>query len=121
MFHDAPVGRVLLQDGALCIETDAFSPAPNETLPPARIVIAAIRDVYRDDVKVAAFLIESDDAEIYGLEIRSDGVRLNLAWCFWHPRAPDIFRAYCFPGATLHVEALSGGPLVPLRTRPPSG
>lgn len=39
-------------------------------------------------MKVAAFVIESDDAEIYGLESLYDGVRLSVIWHIWSRRIP---------------------------------
>lgn len=76
MFHDAPVSRLAVQAEVLVIETEAFSFSPTEILPAARIVIAGAQGLYRNDVKVAAFRIESDDAQIFGLEGSSNGVQL---------------------------------------------
>ena len=112
MFHDASVSCFAIHGDELCIETEEFGLSFTETVPPARITIAGLRCVYRNDVKVAGFKIESDDAEIYGLDTLPDGFRLHLVWHSWKPRAPEVWCVYWFPGATLRTEALSGGPLV---------
>ncbi len=112
MFHDVSVSCFSIHGEELRIETEGFSLSPTETVPPARIIIAGSRCVHRNDVKVAVLEIESDDAEIYGLDSSSDGVRLHLIWNFWKPRASEVWCVYWFPGATLRTEALSGGPLV---------
>lgn len=72
------------------------------------------------DAPVSRFAvqIESADAQIFGLEGSLGGVRLHLIWRFWNPRAPEVWCTYWFPGATLHAEALTGGPLVPVCTPP---
>lgn len=116
MFHDAPVSRFLVRQAELVIEVEAFSPSRTETMPPARIVIAGARRILMNDETVPAFEIESDEAEINGLDAHSDGVRLVLFWHHRNPKAPALCRGYRFPGATLHVEALAGGPLAPVRT-----
>lgn len=114
MFHDAPVSGFTLKGDELHIETEEFSFGPGEILPAARIVIGRVREVFRNDAMVATFTVESDDAEIHHLENSPDGVRIDLIWQFWTPRKPYVFTAYRFPGATLHIEALSGAPLRPL-------
>ena len=117
MFHDAPIRGFAIQGEELHIEVEEFSFSPTETIPPARIVIARPWCVHRNDVEVAAFEVESDDAQIYRLDSLPDGVRLHLIWRFWKPRAPEVWCTYWFPGATLRTEALSGGPLVPVLTQ----
>ena len=114
MFHDTPVNRFVLHGDELLIETEEFAFSFTEIVPPGRIVISGLQSIFCNDVEVAAFSVESDDAEIYGLHALSDGVELQLIWCFWQPKAPQVWCSYRFPGATLHVEALSGGPLVPV-------
>ncbi len=116
MFHDTPVTRFLIQQEALIIETEAFSFSPTETVPPARIVVAGLQSVFRNDAEIPAFMVESGDAEIYGLDDGPDGVRLDLIWHFWAPRRPEVWCSYRFPGATLRIEALVGGPLGPVPT-----
>ena len=115
MFHDAFVSRFTINGDELRIETHAFAFSFDETVPPGLIVVSGIRSIYESEIEVAAFAVESDDAEINALDVLPDGVRLVLFWHFWTPRAPTLCRGYWFPGATLHVEALSGGPLVPVK------
>ncbi|TXN70474.1 hypothetical protein [Methylobacterium sp. WL6] len=119
MFHDAFVSRFVAQETGLVIEVDEFSFSSNETMPPARIVIAGARCIIRNDEIVGAFEVESGDAEINDLYPYPNGVRLVLFWHQGNPRAPAHCCGYRFPGATLHIEALSGGPLVPVRTSEP--
>jgi len=117
MFHDTSVTRFLIQGDTLTIETEEFSLSPTETVPPARIVVSGLHAILRNDAEVPAFVVESDDAEIYGLDGGTGGVRLELFWHFWAPRRPEVWCSYRFPGATLRIEALAGGLLVPVPAR----
>ncbi|MDU7519943.1 MAG: hypothetical protein E7K72_00885 [Roseomonas mucosa] len=117
MFHDCSVVRFDIRGRDLLLETEEFSLSETETLPAARILIAGSRCIHRDGELVAAFEVESDDAEIYSLDSLPDGVRMHLLWHFWRPRAPERWRSYWFPGATLVLQALAGGPLLPFEVR----
>lgn len=114
MFHDASVRRFTVEHDELRIETEAFAFAPGETMPPALVVIAGLQRIFRNDVEIGAFEVESEDAEIYGLQASPEGVLLHLIWHFWNPKAPEVWCTYRFPAASLRVEALSGGPLLPV-------
>ena len=116
MFHDASVSRFAILAEEIHIETEEFSLSHTETMPPARIIIAGLGCIYRNDMEIAAFEIESDDAEIYGLDSLPEGVRLHLVWQFWKPRAPEVSCIYWFPGGVRHVQALSDAPNPPVRT-----
>ncbi|WP_375465357.1 hypothetical protein [uncultured Methylobacterium sp.] len=119
MFHDASVSRFLVRETDLVIEVEAFSFSWTETMPPARIVIVGAQCTVRNGEKIRTFVIETGDAEIHGLDAYPNGVRLVL---FWHHRNPKVQAVCCnywFPGATLRVEALSGGPFTPVRTSEP--
>lgn len=114
MFHDTPVTRILVLEGELHIETDAFAFSMTETVPPGRIVITQVHGVFRNDDPRAAFEIESEDAEIYGLESTPDGVLLDLIWHYYGP-SRTTWCTYWLPGAIPHIEALAGGPLAPIQ------
>lgn len=118
MFHDCSIRRFVLRGEVLCIEIERFSLSPDKDMPPARILISGLTHVYRNDVNVAAFEVESDDAEIVRLDVSQDGVELCLLWHFWTPEAPAVWCRYMFPGATLRIEALAGGPLTPVLRSP---
>lgn len=110
MFHDAWVDKFTVLDDELRMETDEFSFGPEEKMLPARILIQNIRAIYRNDQLVDAFVIESDDAEIYGLTDTPEEVQLILIW-HWGPKEPTVFAVYRFPFAKLHTEDLAGGPV----------
>lgn len=111
MFHDAAISRFVVLDDALRVETEEFGAGPDKKMPPARILITGIGDIYRNGDKIDAFRVESDDAEIFGLDVSAKGVELILIWHFWHPRPRSDFAVYLFPLANLHTEAIDGGPL----------
>lgn len=111
MFHDATVSGFVVLDDELRIETEGFSGGPDEKIPPARILITGIADIYRNGDKIDAFSVESDDAEIFGLDVSATGVELILIWHFWNRRPLSDFAVYLFPMANLHTEAIGGGPL----------
>lgn len=119
MFHDASVSRFLVHETDLVIEVEAFPFSWTETMPPARIVIAGAQCIVRNDEKVGTFIIETGEAEIHGLDAYPDGVRLILFWHHRNPKVQAVCRSYQFLGATLRVEALSGGSLTPVRTSEP--
>lgn len=116
MFHDASVHRFVIRSDGIQMETEEFACSRTETMPAGRIVIAGALCMHRNDEVVAAFEIESDDAEINGVDRLPDGVRVVLFWHFWKSKAPAICRAYWFQGATVCAETLAGGPLVPMWT-----
>lgn len=111
MFHDCPVNRFAILDDELRIETDDFSVGPGEKMLPARILITGIEEIYRNGKKTDAFRVESDDAEIFGLDVSEKGVELILIWHTWNPRLSSDFAVYLFSMATLHTESIDGGPL----------
>lgn len=115
MFHDATVSGFVVHANELRIETEEFGFSPTEVVPPALIIISSVQSIHRNEVEVVRFEVESDDAEIYSLDGLVDGVRINLIWHFWKPKAPEVWCTYWFPGATLYTEALSGGPLAPVQ------
>ncbi|MGU3495084.1 hypothetical protein ACLBXM_13660 [Xanthobacteraceae bacterium A53D] len=118
MFHDAPIGRITVTPGALDIETETFSFGPGERLPPGRIRLEGIGTIFRNDVPIPVFAIESDDGEIHHLHADADGVHLHIIWHRWTPKAEQVFATYRFPGARLAVEAMDGGPLRPVPEAP---